>query len=84
MPGDLGEATSRIVDVVKREGIVEGRPWAVRVALGSDGMGSAKQKCQEMLQLLDAWEDVSASTDREGQAIVANEEMFGFTSILEV
>jgi short-subunit dehydrogenase len=84
MPGDLGEASSRIVDVVKREGIVGGRPWAVRVALGSDGMGSARQKCREMLQLLDAWEDVSVSTDREGQAIVANEEMFGFTSILEV
>jgi NAD(P)-dependent dehydrogenase (short-subunit alcohol dehydrogenase family) len=82
MPGDLRKATERIVDVVKREGMAKGKPWAVRVALGSDGMGSAKQKCEEMLELLGVWRDVSVSTDREGQEIVANEEMFEFSTIL--
>lgn len=83
MPGDLGKAASRIVDIIKQENMVAGRPWAVRVALGSDGMGSAKQRCEEQLKVLDMWKDISSSTDREGQEIVANEELFQFTTILE-
>lgn len=83
MPGDLAKAAVTMVSIVKGDGIVAGRPWAVRVSLGSDGRGSAKQKCEEVLKLLDTWEDVSASTDREGQEILANREMFHFTTILE-
>ncbi|KAL2072905.1 hypothetical protein VTL71DRAFT_12248 [Oculimacula yallundae] len=83
MPGDVAKAATRILDVIKQEGSVAGRPWAVRVALGSDGMGSAKQKCHEQLKLLDVWKDISSSTDREGQEIVANKELFKFTTILE-
>jgi len=82
MPGDVTKAAARVVDVVKREGVAAGRPWSVRIALGSDGMGSARQKCQEMLTVLERWEDLSASTDREGQEIVANKETFKFTTIL--
>lgn len=83
MPGDLTKAAARIVDVVKREGMASGRPWSARVSLGSDGMGSARQKCEEMLTVLDEWKDLSSSTDREGQEIVANKETFKFTTILE-
>lgn len=83
MPGDLAKASARMVDIIKREGVAAGRPWAVRVALGSDGMGSARQKCEEMLKLLDQWEDVSVSTDRDGQEAVATKEMFEFTTIIE-
>ena len=82
MPGDVAKASARIVDVMKREGFAAGRPWSVRIALGSDGMGSARQKCSEMLTILDRWEDLSSSTDREGQEIVANKETFKFTTIL--
>ena len=83
MPGDLEKAAMRIVDVIKQEGMVAGRAWSVRVALGSDGMGAARQKCEEQLKVLEMWKDVSSSTDRDGQEIVANEELFKFTTILE-
>lgn len=84
MPGDVAKAAATIVDVVKREGLAAEKPWAVRVALGSDGMGMAKQRCQEQLKLNEVWEDVSLNTDRDGvQGSIANEEMLEFTTILE-
>ncbi len=83
MPGDVGKAAARMVDTVKGEGMSAGLPWSARVALGSDGMGSARQKCEEQLQLLDAWEGVSRSTDRDGQEVVAGKELFKFTTALE-
>jgi NAD(P)-dependent dehydrogenase (short-subunit alcohol dehydrogenase family) len=84
MPGDVAKAAERIVDVVKGEGPAAGKPWAVRVAIGSDGMGSAKQRCEEQLQLISLYEDISSSTDRDGErGSVANEEMFEFTTVIE-
>ncbi|KAL5353620.1 hypothetical protein ACLOAV_001657 [Pseudogymnoascus australis] len=83
MPGDVGVAGDLIVDVVRREGLVGGRAWAVRVTFGSDGMGAARQKCGEMLRLLEGWEEVSLSTDRKGVEAVANEDLFEFTTLLE-
>ena len=82
MPGDLVKGSAAMVDIIKGEGQAAGRPWAVRMALGSDGLGSARQKCAEMLQLLDRWQDVSVGTDRDGQEAVATQEMFEFTTIL--
>jgi short-subunit dehydrogenase len=67
MPGDLAKAAMRIVEVIRREGMAAGRQWAVRVALGSDGMSSVRQKCEEQLKLVDEWKDVSYSTDRDEQ-----------------
>jgi NAD(P)-dependent dehydrogenase (short-subunit alcohol dehydrogenase family) len=83
MPGDLAKAATRIADIIKREGMAAGRPWAMRVALGSDGMESVRQKCEEQLKLVDAWKDISYSTNRDGQAPVTSKEMLKFTSILE-
>jgi len=83
MPGDLAKATMAIVDVIQRNGMAAGRPWVVRVALGSDGMGSVRQKCEEQLKLVDEWKDISYSTDRDAQRHVTSKEMLKFTSILE-
>jgi NAD(P)-dependent dehydrogenase (short-subunit alcohol dehydrogenase family) len=84
MPGDPAKAAVRIVDVVRQEGLAEDKPWAVRVALGSDGMGSAKQRCEEQLELIARWEDVSTSVDRDGtDGSVANTELLEFTTVLE-
>jgi short-subunit dehydrogenase len=83
MPGDLAKAAATIVDVIKREGMAAGRPLAVRVALGSDGVDSVRQKCEEQLKLVDGWKDVSYSTDRDRQGHVMSKEMLKFTSILE-
>lgn len=83
MPGDVTKAAGRIVDIVTREQVASGKPWPVRVALGSDGLGSSKQRCEEQLKLAEIWEDVSRSTDRDGvQGSVANVEMFEFTTVL--
>jgi hypothetical protein len=83
MPGDLTKAAVRMVDVMKREGMAAGRPWAVRVALGSDGMEFAKLRCQEQLELVDGWKDVSCSTDRDGAVGGVAEEMLKFSTVLE-
>ncbi|KAH6898177.1 hypothetical protein B0T10DRAFT_543187, partial [Thelonectria olida] len=45
LPGDVTRVAARIVDIVKREGMAAGRPWDIRVPLGSDGWGFAAQKC---------------------------------------
>jgi short-subunit dehydrogenase len=83
MPGDVAKAAVAIADVVKREGLADGKPWAVRVALGSDGMGSAKQRSEEQLALLERWSNLSISTDREvSHGPGANEEMFELTTVL--
>lgn len=84
MPGDVAKAAATIVDVVKREGAVVGKPWAVRVALGSDGLGSAKQRCEEQLKLIESWKNISSSTDREGvQGSMANKDLLEFTTVIE-
>lgn len=84
MPGDVKKAAATVFDVVKRQGGVLSKPWAVRVLLGSDAMGSAKQKCEEQLALIEILKDVSVGTDRDGaDSATANKELFSFTTILE-
>ncbi|RSM10816.1 hypothetical protein CEP52_003381 [Fusarium oligoseptatum] len=84
MPNDVKKGANAIVDVVKGEGLAAGKTWAVRVALGSDGLGLARQRCEEQLKLIGDWEDLSSSTDREGvDGSVTNKERFEFTTILE-
>ncbi|RFU76793.1 3-oxoacyl-acyl-carrier- reductase [Trichoderma arundinaceum] len=63
MPGDPAKAASTMVDVIKGEGVAAGRPWAVRVVLGSDALDSAKRRREEELKLLNDWAAVSANTD---------------------
>jgi NAD(P)-dependent dehydrogenase (short-subunit alcohol dehydrogenase family) len=84
MPGDVSKAAAAVYDVVKRQNTASSKPWAVRVLLGSDAVGSAEQRCQEQLSLIERWRDVSVSTDRDGaNGTVANQEMFCFTTLLE-
>jgi hypothetical protein len=52
-----------MIDVIKGEGVAAGRPWASRVILGSDALDSARNRREDELKLLKAWEPVSASTD---------------------
>ncbi|KAK3317812.1 hypothetical protein B0T19DRAFT_298572 [Cercophora scortea] len=83
MPGDLGKVARGMVDVLKREGVAEGRPWAVRVLFGSDAFDSVRQKCEEMLRLTGEWKDVSYGTDRDGYGHVTRRDYLEFVSILE-
>ncbi|KAL7935926.1 hypothetical protein V8C35DRAFT_264402 [Trichoderma chlorosporum] len=63
MPGSPARAASTMIDVIKGEGVAVGRPWAVRVILGSDALDTAKNRREDELALLTAWGPVSASTD---------------------
>ncbi|KAK4063761.1 hypothetical protein Trihar35433_8469 [Trichoderma harzianum] len=63
IPGDPDKAASAMVQVIQREGPAAGRPWAVRVVLGSDSLVYATKRRTEEIQLLQKWKDVSASTD---------------------
>lgn len=84
MPGDLTKVAVTIVDILKREGLAAERPWAVRVALGSDGMAYTKQRSEEQLKLLSEWKDLSLSTDRDdADGTAATKNMFEFTTVLE-
>jgi len=82
MPGDLAKVAPRIVDVVKGEGLAEGREWPVRVLLGSDAHQSVVQKCEEALGLFGEWKELAYSTDREGYGHVTNGEYMRAVSIL--
>ncbi|KAH7123250.1 hypothetical protein B0J13DRAFT_679976 [Dactylonectria estremocensis] len=82
-PGDVTKIAKSIVEIVQRDGVAEGRPWPIRVPLGSDGWGYAHQKCEEHLKVLNEWKSVAFSTDRDGPASTAIESMHKFTTILE-
>lgn len=51
-PGDPEKAVGRIVDVVKQEGIVEGRGIPSKQILGADGLAGVRKKCEDTLDLL--------------------------------
>ena len=65
-PGDPGKLVDVVVDLVKGEGIAEGRELPLRLPLGSDCYGLVKGKCEEMLGVLEQWKEVIKSTDIEG------------------
>lgn len=83
MPGDLAKVAKSMVDVVKREGPAAGRPWAIRIPLGSDGWASGLQKVEEHRKVLDEWKDFSFATDRAGQQEVASKALYKLTTPLE-
>ncbi|KAK0625894.1 hypothetical protein B0T14DRAFT_411945, partial [Immersiella caudata] len=64
--GDVNKLPQAIVGVIKGEGLATGKPFPVRVILGPDALDAIRQKCNEQLQLMDEWEDVSLSVMHEG------------------
>ncbi|KAF8584680.1 NAD-P-binding protein [Ramaria rubella] len=62
-PGDVTKAANVIVDVVRKEGLAEGRPWEGTLYLGSDAKRDVLGKCHETLKTLAEWGDVAKSID---------------------
>lgn len=83
VPNDMGKLTTRMVDFVKGEGMAKGRPWAVRMIMGSDAFSGAQQRLKEDQILLSRWEDVS-KMHREGSRYndLVGPKMLKFNSIL--
>ncbi|KAL1615428.1 hypothetical protein SLS56_011818 [Neofusicoccum ribis] len=61
--GDPEKGASCIVDVVKGEGLAEGKEPPATLVLGSDCVAVVRQKCEETLNSLKEWEELSSSTD---------------------
>lgn len=62
-PGDAKKAAKVIVDVVRGEGIAEGRSPTETLFLGSDALRDVGAKCQAVLKCIDEWGDVARSVD---------------------
>ncbi|KZL83246.1 short-chain oxidoreductase [Colletotrichum incanum] len=61
--GDPEKAVTRIVELVRGDGMAAGREVPLRVALGSDGWGKIREKCETVVKVGKEWEDVARSTD---------------------
>lgn len=64
-PGDPAKLVKIILDLVRREGVAEGREIPLRLPLGADVYSDIKAKCEKMLELLGEWESIIQSTDYE-------------------
>lgn len=64
-PGDPVRLVEIVLDLVRREGIAEGKGIPLRLPLGSDCYDLVKEKCEETLKLMKEWEPVIRSTDYE-------------------
>lgn len=62
-PGDPVRLVEIILDVVRQEGVAEGKEIPFRLPLGVDVYDDMKAKCQETLELLKEWGPVIRSTD---------------------
>jgi NAD(P)-dependent dehydrogenase (short-subunit alcohol dehydrogenase family) len=64
-PGDPVKVAKAMTDIAKGEGIAAGRVWSSRIALGSDSHQWQKMKRQQEGIVMDRWQDITLSTDRD-------------------
>lgn len=64
-PGDPLKLVEIILDLVRREGVANGRDIPFRLPLGVDVYDDIKNKCEETLRMLEEWRDTIRSTDYE-------------------
>ena len=64
-PGDPVKLVEIILDVVRQEGVAEGREIPFRLPLGIDCYDDIKTKCEETLKMLKEWESTIRSTDHD-------------------
>ncbi|CAA7270530.1 unnamed protein product [Cyclocybe aegerita] len=64
--GDPDKAVEAIVDIVRGEGVAQGRPWPNYLWLGDDAEADVRNKCRKVLTELDAWKDVTRGVNFDG------------------
>jgi hypothetical protein len=64
-PGDPVKLAEIVLDLVRKEGVAEGKDVPFRMPLGIDCYDDVKAKCEETLRLLENWKDVIRSTDMD-------------------
>lgn len=62
-PGDVQKGVSIIVDLVRKEGVAEGRKVPFRFPLGTDCYEESKKKLDDMNQVMNDWKTTILSTD---------------------
>ncbi|KZT18860.1 NAD(P)-binding protein [Neolentinus lepideus HHB14362 ss-1] len=62
-PGDPKKAVEVMVDLVRGEGVADGKEIPLVVDLGSDCHQTVRDICQSTIERLDKWESVARSTD---------------------
>ncbi|KAJ4356848.1 uncharacterized protein N0V89_004885 [Didymosphaeria variabile] len=62
-PGDPEKAVRIIIDVVKEEGVAQGKPLPERLPLGPDCLTTLRKKAVSNLTICNEWEDVIRSTN---------------------
>ncbi|PVH93887.1 NAD(P)-binding protein [Periconia macrospinosa] len=62
-PGDPEKAVDIMIDVVKREGVAEGKTEPLRLPIGKDALTTLRNKYEKHLELVKEWESVITSTD---------------------
>ncbi|EPS39210.1 hypothetical protein H072_6981 [Dactylellina haptotyla CBS 200.50] len=65
-PGDPVKLVNIIVDLVRGEGVAEGKEVPFRVPIGTDCYEEVRGKCEQTLSVLGDWETVIKSTDYDG------------------
>ncbi|TVY20858.1 putative oxidoreductase YusZ [Lachnellula arida] len=60
--GDPYKAVEVVIDVVKQEGKAAGKGIPAKLPLGADAVAQMRNKCTDVLKLLDDWEEISSST----------------------
>lgn len=69
--GDSKKAMELVVDVVKGEGKAKGRPWPLHLFLGNEAYKFVRNKCSEVMENMDAWQEVAKDLDLdEGEVMV--------------
>ena len=69
-PGDAMKAANIIVDVVRGEGVAEGKQLPLWLLLGKDAEDDLQQRVTERLQNMAEWQDVTRSTAVEDGDVV--------------
>jgi len=59
--GDPNRAMEALADVVRGQGVANGRPWPSYLVLGEDADRDVEMKCRKVLAALDEWKDVATS-----------------------
>ncbi|PVH77405.1 NAD(P)-binding protein [Cadophora sp. DSE1049] len=62
-PGDPVKFVEYVLDLVRGEGIAEGKEIPFRLPLGKDVFDDVKRKCEETLKMLEDWKNVIRGTD---------------------
>ena len=70
-PGNPVKLVEIVIDLVRKEGIADGKEVPLRMPLGVNVFDDVKAKCEETLGLLDEWRDVIRSADFPSQAASA-------------